>query len=167
MADHCTHTFRRVVKTYKWANGSPIRSYRLRCKSCGHSWTIYYDTVQKKEVQVDKCSDGKPLNQNRLTPDQVRTVLLDSRSSCELGRVFGVSHQSISQIRNGQVYKTMWPDIPRKNQATLDYTGALPGGLAVLNCRNCAHWWQRRCGLDIPEAGGAFASECSCYQEDE
>jgi hypothetical protein len=36
-----------------------------------------------------------------------------------------------------------------------------------LNCSTCTHWAHNKCGMDFPEAGGAFANDCSCYQVDQ
>ena len=33
----------------------------------------------------------------------------------------------------------------------------------VLDCHGCHQWVDGECSLDIPEAGGSFASECSYY----
>lgn len=33
----------------------------------------------------------------------------------------------------------------------------------VFACHNCHQWVNDACSLDIPEAGGSFASECSYY----
>jgi hypothetical protein len=33
----------------------------------------------------------------------------------------------------------------------------------VFDCHNCTQWENDHCSLDIPEAGGSFASECSYY----
>jgi len=33
----------------------------------------------------------------------------------------------------------------------------------VFDCHNCTQWTNDCCSLDIPEAGGSFASECSYY----
>lgn len=34
---------------------------------------------------------------------------------------------------------------------------------ALHDCVHCIHWSTDRCALDIPEAGGAYASECSVF----
>lgn len=31
------------------------------------------------------------------------------------------------------------------------------------SCSECIHWQADACGLRFPEAGGAFAAECSCF----
>ncbi len=167
MAEFCTHTFRKIISTYKWKNGSSIRSYRLRCKCCGVKWNVYYDIKLGKEVIPSTLSDNRPLNPKRFTPDEVKLVLTDPRSGAELAEIFGVSHQAVSKIRNGLVYKDLWPEIPRvSNRERQRITPPLPKASKV-NCRDCVHWWQKKCSLDVPEAGGYFADECSYFEAEE
>jgi hypothetical protein len=33
-----------------------------------------------------------------------------------------------------------------------------------LTCLDCTYWKRSGCDMGFPEAGGAFAGECSCYQ---
>ena len=33
-----------------------------------------------------------------------------------------------------------------------------------LTCLDCIYWKRSKCDMSFPEAGGAFAEECSCYQ---
>lgn len=167
MADYCTHTFRKVVSTYNWSNGSSVRTYRLRCKCCDFCWSVHYDTKLQKEVEVSRMSDNRPLNNKRLTPAEVRTILLDPRSGAELAKVFGVSHQAVNQVRTGRAYRRLWPELPRKFPEEHYATPAQKAESKRLNCQNCTHWWQKKCGLDVPEAGGTFAEECSFYQVDD
>lgn len=167
MADYCTHTFRRIVTTYNWANGSSIRTYRLKCKCCGFTWSVHYDTKLNKEVEVSRMSDNRPLNQRRLTPAEVRTILIDARSGAELARVFGISQQAINQVRAGKAYRRLWPELPRKFPEDHYKTPAEKAESKRTTCRTCTHWWQGRCGLDVPEAGGTFAEDCSFYQVDD
>jgi len=166
MTDHCTHTFRKIIASYNWINKSNIRTYRLRCKCCGYRWNVYYDRKLKKEVLVSRTSDDRPLNTKRLTPAEVRTILIDPRPGAELAKELGMSHQSISQVRLGQAYSRLWPELPRKVSKRPKQGPAIKEDPNLLSCRTCTHWWQRRCGLDVPEAGGAFAEDCSFYQKD-
>jgi hypothetical protein len=168
MADYCTHTFRKIINTHKWKNGSPIVTYRLRCSTCGFTWTVYYDRTLKKEVEVTRMSDSRPLNNRRLTPVEVRTILTDSRTGAELARFFGVSHQAVNQVRTGRAYRDLWPELPRVfPKEHYKKPHVIQVDPTKLQCRDCTHWWQGRCGLGVPEAGGAFADECSFYQKDE
>jgi len=32
-----------------------------------------------------------------------------------------------------------------------------------LSCFNCTHWSRGKCAMGFPEAGGSFATDCSCY----
>ena len=46
--------------------------------------------------------------------------------------------------------------------------GGDPLGAAELklDCSTCTHWAHHKCGMGFPEAGGTFANDCSCYQND-
>ncbi len=167
MADYCTHTFRKIITTYNWANGSPIRSYRLRCRCCGFKWTVHYDTKLNKEVIATRMSDSRVLNQKKLTEAEVRLILTDQRSGAELAKVLGVTHQTVSQVRTGKTHQRMLPELPRVVPEARNYKRVPIIRSTTITCQDCAHWWQKRCGLDIPEAGGTYAVECSFYQADE
>lgn len=188
MTKYCSHTFRKIVTTYDWRNGSTIRTYRLRCKSCDFTWTVHFDTSIQKEVEVSKMSDKRPLNQKRLTPAEVRLVLLDKRSNRALAKYLSVSPQTVSQVRNGQSYRNLWPELPRIPSTHIcgpKKTKPKPPPVVkpieprqrapkkvepkkvTLYCKDCTHWWQKRCGLDIPEAGNTFAKDCSFYQAED
>jgi len=167
MADYCTHTFRKIISTYNWANGSSIRSYRLRCRCCGFRWTVHYDTKLNKEVIATRMSDSRILNQKKLTEAEVKLILTDERSGPALAKLFGVTHQAINQVRTGKTHQQVLPELPRKFPQ--GHYQSAPGKVESkkLNCRDCAHWWQKRCSLDVPEAGATFADECSFYQVDD
>jgi len=167
MANYCTHSFRRIINTYNWRNGSTIRSYRFRCKCCGYRWNVYYDKKLKREVVPTHKSDNKPLETRKLTPEEVKLILTDKRDNVKLARLLGVVPQSVSQIRTGRAYKDLWPELPRR-AAQVKALGSVPTIRSTkITCRDCAHWWQKRCSLEVPEAGGTFAIECSFYQVDE
>jgi len=154
MAEHCTHTFRKIVSTHNWKNKPNIRTYRLCCKCCGHRWKVYYDKKRKKEVSM-------PPRYKWLSIDDIRFILTDPRPGAEVAKILKVTHQTVSQVRTGQSHKHLFPELPRNN------SGGKPKlmGEDGKSCRNCKHWWKGSCGLDIPEAGGAFASDCSCFED--
>ncbi len=170
MEQYCTHTFRKIVSTHNWKNNSSIRTYWLQCKCCGHTWTVHLDQKLKKEVIVDKDSINRPLAAKKLTPEDVKLILTDSRSGAELARELGVSHQSVNQVRVGMTHRQLWPELkrhipaprPRRRRASIP----APDTALAIDCRNCAHWWQGRCDLDVPEAGSDFAAECSYFKSD-
>jgi DNA-binding transcriptional regulator YdaS (Cro superfamily) len=128
---------------------------------------VYYDKKLKREVVPTHKSDNQPLETRKLTPEEVKLVLTDKRDNVALARLLGVVPQSVSQIRTGRSYKDLWPELPRR-AAQVKALGAVPTIRSTkITCQDCAHWWQKRCGLDIPEAGGTFAIQCSFYQVDE
>jgi hypothetical protein len=142
-------------------------TYWLVCKCCGFKWKVHYDTVLHKEVTVMRMSDSRPLNQKRLTPAEVRMILLDQRSGVQLGKFLDVSPQSIHQVRTGKAYRDLWPELPRivPDRQYVKYEKKVDD--SKLSCKSCVHWWQGRCSLEVPEAGGAFAEDCSFYQNED
>jgi len=154
MAKHCTHTFRRIISTHNWKNQPYTRTYFLCCKCCGHRWKVYYDTKKNKEVPL-------PPRYKWLSTDDVHFILTDPRPGTEIAKILKVTHQTISQVRTGQSHKHLFPELPRSNSSRRSKLVGKDGK----SCRNCKHWWRGSCGLDIPEAGGAFASDCSYLEE--
>lgn len=169
MEQYCTHTFRKILSTHNWKNNSPIKTYWLKCKCCGHKWTVYFDRKLNKEVIVDKDSISRPLSVKKLTSEDVRLILTDPRSGAELAKELGVTHQSVNQVRLGMTHRQLWPELkrhvptPRVRRRPAPATDEIPS----IDCRNCAHWWQGRCDLDVPEAGGDFAADCSYFNSDD
>lgn len=153
MAEHCTHTFRKINSTHNWKNQPNIRTYFLRCKCCGYRWKIYYDTKTNKEVPL-------PPRYKWLSTDDIHFILTDSRPGSEIAKILKVTHQAISQVRRGQSHKHLFPEIPRNSISSepefVDRDRK--------SCRDCEHWWKGHCDLDIPEAGSAFASDCSYFE---
>jgi hypothetical protein len=165
---YCTHTFRRIVSTHNWKNDSPVKTYWLECKCCGHKWTVHYDRELKREVIVDKDSISRPLTVKKLTPEDVKLILTDPRSGAELAKELGVTHQSVNQVRLGMTHRQLWPELERHIPAPRRRVrrAATPAQPSAIDCRNCVHWWQGRCDLDVPEAGDDFAAECPYFGSD-
>jgi hypothetical protein len=105
-----------------------------------------------------------PARYKTLTNEQVHLALTDPRSASQLAKILRVSRQSICQIRHGDTHKELFPDIPRtapiQPKNGKDKTKVKNSKF----CKECKHWWKGSCDLDIPESGGAFASECSYFE---
>jgi hypothetical protein len=167
MEQYCTHTFRKIISTHNWKNNSSIKTYWLKCKCCGHKWTVYYDRNLKCEVMVDKDSLSRPLALKKLTPEDVRLILTDDRSGAELARELGVTHQSVNQVRVGMTHRELWPELKRRIPAPRPPRRKAVDEAPAIDCRNCAHWWHGHCDLGMPEAGNGFADECSYFKADD
>lgn len=87
-----------------------------------------------------------------LPDDAVREILTAHHiSHSEMARRLGRSHQTIAQIRLGQVYAHRLPELPRWT--------------AGRTCEQCIHW-VGRCDLGFPdpvEEGIGFARECAGF----
>ena len=167
MEQYCTHTFRKIISTHNWKNNSSIKTYWLKCKCCGHKWTVYYDRNLKCEVIVDKDSLSRPLALKKLTPEDVKLILTDDRSGAELARELGVTHQSVNQVRVGMTHRELWPELKRRIPAPRPPRRKAVDEAPAIDCRNCAHWWHGHCDLGMPEAGNGFADECSYFKADD
>lgn len=162
MEQYCTHTFRKIISTHNWKNNSPIRTYWLSCKTCGHRWKVHFDRSLKREVVLSKDSANRPLNHKKLIAEEVRLILTDMRSNSEIARELGVSHQSVHQVRVGMTHRDVHPELPRNIPRPQAKRKRIDDSSSI-SCRDCVHWWQGGCGLEVPEAGGAFATECSYF----
>lgn len=90
---------------------------------------------------------------NSLTDDAIRDIIISRISHGEMGRRYGRSHQTISQIRYGQIHAGRCKEVPR-------------WGLRR-SCEQCQHWIDR-CSFGFPdptEEGLAFAMDCELFLE--
>jgi hypothetical protein len=92
----------------------------------------------------------------KLTPEAVATIRTSLESNGALGRRFGVSKQTISQIRQGITHKLPGMELIDRSQS-----GAY--------CCRCVHWsaaGDGSCSLGIPEAaleGQPAARGCGAF----
>ena len=94
----------------------------------------------------------------KLTPEAVATIRVSPESNAALGRQFGVSRQTISQIRLGLTHKL--PELDLLDQSNV---GAY--------CYRCVHWnpaGDGSCSLGFPEAaleGQLAARDCGAFSK--
>lgn len=94
----------------------------------------------------------------KLTPEAVATIRTSLESNAALGRQFGVSKQTISQIRLGLTHKLPELDL-------LDQSSKGP------YCFRCVHWnaaGDGSCSLGFPEAaleGQLAARDCGAFSK--
>ena len=92
----------------------------------------------------------------KLTPEAVATIRAGTESNAVTARQFGVSKQTISQIRQGITHKLPGAEIIDRSQS-----GAY--------CYRCVHWsaaGDGSCSLGIPEAaleGQLAARGCGAF----
>ena len=97
-----------------------------------------------------------PVANQRVTLQQVKQIMLSSKSTLALAAEFGISHQGISQIRLGQVYSYIYRQLQEEGFALASQGKVL--------CDQCAHWSGNSCGFEFPDAGGDFATDCVLYE---
>jgi hypothetical protein len=94
----------------------------------------------------------------KLTPEAVAAIRASLESNAALGRQFGVSKQTISQIRQGLIHKL--PEVDHLDQSNV---GAY--------CFRCVHWnpaGDGSCSLGFPEAaleGQLAARDCGAFSK--
>ena len=92
----------------------------------------------------------------KLTPEDVAIIRTSLESNAAMGRRFGVSKQTISQIRQGLIHKLPGMELIDRSQS-----GAY--------CYRCVHWsaaGDGSCSLGIPEAaleGQLAARGCGAF----
>ena len=89
--------------------------------------------------------------QRTLKDEDIVIILESPLSNAKIGARYGISRQSIQQIRHGKTYANVRPDIPRVNGRS---------------CMKCQHWDKGRCTFDFPdpiEEGIYAARYCNLY----
>lgn len=89
--------------------------------------------------------------QRTLTEDAVVDILESRISDAKAGEKYGISRQSVQQIRRGNTYANVRPDIPRRNNHS---------------CKKCEHWRDGYCSFGFPdpiEEGPRAARDCNMY----
>jgi len=106
-----------------------------------------------------------PRGLRKLTDDQIAEILISKISDTLAGKIYGVSRQAVSNIRNGASFKHIRPEIPRRppksKRVKVD-----PATLEV-SCLKCAHWTKKECGFGFPDPvkeGVHVAEDCAMYQ---
>ena len=113
---------------------------------------------------------GEKCYNARLTEEQVRLARIFVMKGPvgtlpQLARRWNVGTQT---LRNAVIYKN-WRHIPPPTASELEST-PLPEWVDTsatphrLHCGMCVHWCNiRSCTMQIPEAGGFFATSCAAY----
>lgn len=86
-----------------------------------------------------------------LSDEAIVAILESSLNNAETGRKYGISRQTVQQIRHGSTYADVRPDIPRLNGKT---------------CSKCQHWVNNRCTFEFPdpiEEGIYAARYCNLF----
>lgn len=106
-----------------------------------------------------------PRGSRKLSDQQIAEILITTTNDALTGRLYGVSRQSISRIRNGESFKDFRPDLPRRKPADRRYK-VDPATLEV-SCLKCTHWTKKECGFGFPDPlveGLQVAEDCTMYK---
>lgn len=113
------------------------------------------------------------VNPNRITtaklsPDAIRTILLEQETPTkDLADRFGVSRQSINDVRLGKRWKDLYPELPRySTKPARSCWSCANAKVTADKGRHLEIKKDLRCLLDFPdpfEVGARFAAECAAY----
>ena len=144
----CKSEWTTVLESRKTARGDRRRRYE--CRTCLYRWT---------EFVVGAGPKAKPLARTvkhhafrRLSREDAIEIIRSTLPQRELAKIYGITRQAISRIKTGQQYKDIYEEIYPESKRPL------------LHCIECLHWLPEGCGLEFPEAGENFATDCSAYK---
>lgn len=152
----CSSDQLRVIESRPLANGTKRR--RHHCENCQHRWTSW-DGPRLKPGRLPGAAAPPKVYRPRLTEDEVRLILTSPDSSTKLGRQLGRTREAIAQVRRGESYSRVLPELPRwQIQRRTE------------SCHDCIHWLADRCGMGFPDPlleGPLFAADCAAYRQQE
>lgn len=103
-------------------------------------------------------------NASKLTPDQVLMILTRTDMSLrQLAAANGVSFSTVQKVWQGNAYKHIHPDIPRRSRSERSQPNQRIIGP---RCTECVHLFKGACSLAFPEhrtQGITAAVVCSAY----
>lgn len=134
---------------------------RRRLRKCNHCGARIR-TLQEPggpELLAQELLEAKPRQRSKkLTADQVLAIRIAAAQGQQLKAMaacYGVSHQALSQLVHGETWQQVGGPIRRPRRLAQRIDGP--------TCESCADWCAG-CSFGFPEAGGAFAAECSLYE---
>lgn len=139
----CSSPDCKVVESRLLIDGT--RRRRWQCRHCEARWTTHAQDAGPAKLR----RKPKPrLHGSRtLTDAQAADIMLSDVPIRELARVYDMTHQAITLIRAGRVYRDVYAAL----------------GLQSLGCQSCK-FWDSKCSFGFPEAGGTFSQECTLYE---
>ena len=109
-----------LIKESRTIREGAARRRRFLCRSCDHKWTGYFDA--NSDQPIGRPHNRKPREEDKkprffkLTEDRVVEILTSSLSDAAMAQVAGVSRQCVGFIRNGDTFRLVRPDIPRRER---------------------------------------------------
>jgi len=143
----CKSDWTIVLESRKTARGD--RRRRFECRTCLHRWTDFVIGAGPKAKALAKTATHHAFR--RLSRDDAIDIIRSTLPQRELAKVYGITRQAISRIKTAQQYRDVYEEIYPESKRPL------------LRCSECLHWLVQGCGLEFPEAGESFATDCSAY----
>lgn len=141
----CRSSACKVIESRLLLDGT--RRRRWHCFDCANRWTTHGQDAGPAKAR----RKPKPrLHGSRtLTNAQAAEIMLSDLPIRELARVYDMTHQAITLIRAGRVYRDVYASL----------------GLERHGCQSCK-FWDTKCTFGFPEAGGTFSNECTLYERE-
>jgi hypothetical protein len=121
------------------------RRRRFECQTCLHRWTSFEQDTNSP-YRRSKVEESK-----KLAKADVVELIESELAVPELAEKYDIAQEMVLRIQRGVLYKDIYEELyPCANRS-------------VLHCVECLHWRRERCGLEFPEGGDTFATDCSAY----
>jgi transposase-like protein len=144
----CKSERRTLLESRKTARG--VRRRRYECQTCLHRWTDFEKGHKPKAKPAAETVKHHAFR--RLSREEAIEIIQSKLPQRELSKIYGITRQAISRIQTGQQYKDIYEELfPFCRRP-------------ILHCIECLHWLREGCGLEFPEAGDTFATDCSAYK---
>lgn len=148
----CGRENMRINRSRQRTDGLVSFQFRCRNQKCLKNRTV---TAGIKTGNIIHSS----VKRRRLTKEQIYEILTSTDGVTELGRRFGVSRHTISDVRANRRYQDVHPELERQETP--------PKVVLTGSCKACVHWLNDKCSLRFPEGKtGSYAPLCSCFFED-
>jgi hypothetical protein len=134
------------------------RRRRRKCIHCGAKIRTLQEPGGPELLANELLECGPHRRSKKLTAEQVlaiRIAAAEGQRLTALGARYGISHQAVSQLVTGATWRQVGGPIRRAVRQLVPADGP--------TCEGCADWCDG-CSFGFPEAGGAFAAECSLYE---
>lgn len=110
------------IKESRLIRNGAARRRRFVCQSCDHKWTGFFDAESDQTIEQPRRTrpraDNRRQQFHKLTEEMVVEILTSDLTDARMAEIAGVSRQCVGFIRNGDTFKLVRPDLPRRQRGT-------------------------------------------------